>query len=94
MSIFDNVRTSKIDAGMNLMLALRYGEPNHSNEYFARLPEVVIRTAYKKLHSGYNPNTDQAMKIQVLRIYLRQPINKPRAVKAITDALIEYHTLI
>lgn len=48
MSLFDNVRTLKVDDDMKLMLVLRYGEPTPTEEYFARLPASGNRNRLQK----------------------------------------------
>lgn len=90
MSLFDNVRNIPDVAGINLFIKLKYGQPNHTDEYFNSLPEVVISAAAKKAGS----NTVGLLSRQILSIMLRQPINQSKAKHAIHEALVEYHTLL
>ena len=94
MSIFDNIRNKpQSSTEIDLLIKLKYGDPTPTDEYFEKLPEVVIRRASQSMspnHRRYLLETD----IQVLGIMLMQPANKEKALQAIHTALVEYHTLL
>lgn len=74
---------------LDTLIKLKYGDPIPSPEYFDKLPEVVITNACKK--TSHKPHTVHIQK-QVLGILLKQPVNRDTALKALHEALIEYHS--
>jgi len=96
MSIFNNIRTLKVSPELDLLLTLKYGEPNPSDEYFDRLPDAVVNSAFSKIihHDRTTFNHSIPAKKQSLSIMLRQPVNKNLVKESLCKALIEYHTLL
>lgn len=91
MSIFNNIKNTSKTEELDLLIQLKYGEPNHTAEYFDKLPEAVITNACRK--TSHKPSTVHIQK-QVLAILLRQPTNRAIALKALHESLVEYHTLL
>jgi hypothetical protein len=94
MSIFHAIK--KIPKEINLLILLKYGEPNHTNEYLNSLPDTVVDLAYEIIQPNWTriPTTTQEHKKLMLSIFIRQPVNKPKAEKAIMESLVAYHSLL
>jgi hypothetical protein len=94
MSIFDNVKNPPISKEIEMLIKLKYGEPNASDEYLDRLPFPVISSAYYKcLMIGVMPENPASQQRSILGIMLRRPVFEDAAKAAIHKALIEYHIL-
>ena len=77
---------------IELLIKLKYGDPNPTNEYFDRLPDDVIRTAFTHLiNQAWRPKLYQQRLI--LGISLRKPASEQKTKEAIMKALVEYHLL-
>jgi hypothetical protein len=98
MSIFNNVRGKLYSKETELFVLFKYGEPNHTDEYFEKIPNAVILSALEKASPAFcrrpphNSTTD--IERQVLSIMLRQPINQSKARRALIDSLVEFHMLL
>jgi hypothetical protein len=94
MSIFHYIKKTPKTEEIDLLIKLKYGEPTHTDEYLNSLPDSVVDTVYDLLSnpSAYRRTVDQ--KKVVLSIHLRQPVNKPKAEKAIHESLVVYHSLL
>jgi hypothetical protein len=87
MTIFNNVKKFTINEEVKTLIKLKYGEQKLTIEYIEKLPSIVVFTAYKSLCNG-NPFTTPSAE-GLLRFY-----NEEKALKAISEALEEYHSLL
>lgn len=94
MSIFDNVKSIKRNPQLELLIRLKYGEPNLTLEFLESLPEAVVREAARIASPAYLRNPDIDTQRQVLNIMYRQAANKITAIKAVEEALYNYHLLL
>jgi len=95
MSIFHYIKKTLKTEEIDLLVVLKYGKTNHTPEYLSSLPHTVIDAAYEEMclnHTLRPPLYEQ--KVQTLSIYLSQPVNKPKAEKAIHESLVVYHSLL
>jgi hypothetical protein len=95
MSIFNNVKPTKKNPELELLIKLKYGEPKLTSEFLESLPEAVIREASRLVTTRYAQlrTPDVITQRQVLSIMYRQPSNQKQAIQAVEDALYNYHLL-
>lgn len=91
MNLFPHIKVSKKDEALELAIELKYGKPVATDEYLESLPDTVVEAAHNILSE--HARIPQSRRL-ILSIYLRQPVNKPKAEKAISDSLYIYHALL
>lgn len=95
MSIFDNVKNPPVSKEIEVLIKLKYGEPNSSDEYLDRLPFAVISSAYYMcLQIPSMPENPISQQRLILSTMLVDHRHEARAKAAIHKALIEYHILM
>jgi hypothetical protein len=95
MSIFDNIKNPTISKEVELLIELKYGTPNASDEYLDRLPRAVISSAYYTyLQIAVMPDNPLSQQQTILRIMMCQPKHEESVMNAIHTALVDYETLL